>query len=369
MFDGMDEVCPPCLTPRRKKRVRRRVVMSAVLFVLACVAVTYAGYRVRTAPQLPPAVTVDKGAYSAELKRLEAQLAAEPCDRAKIVTYGDTLIQVGDYRGALRSNEAFFQKCGPYPHLLSITYTAHKLLSEFDAAVADATKLIEGDPADKDYWAWRGLAYEEKGDVANAAADYRQAITLQPGLVSLPINLANMYERSGRPCEAMFALEEYFLQYPELRHDEHLRSRQQLLTKSGKCEELSGKGRAVVSFSRATGAIIAPVRLNGREQARMVVDTGASFVTLSRKLASRLGFPENVGTRIFVQTAGGVQPARLTVVDQIELQGARATRVEVAISDGLPEGVDGLLGLSFLSRFEVTLHSAEGRLEVAAHHP
>src|SRR5689334_7563863 len=106
MFDGMDEVCPPCLAPRRKKRFRRRVVTSAVLFVLASVGVAYAGYRVRTAPKLPPPpVTFDKGAYSGELKRLEAQLAAEPCDRAKIVTFGDTLVQVGDYRGALRSNE------------------------------------------------------------------------------------------------------------------------------------------------------------------------------------------------------------------------------------------------------------------------
>lgn len=371
MFDGVNEVCPPCLVSRRKVRARRRAFTTVALLLLASGGSVYAGYLWRTGGRgaLAPAALIDYGERTAEVRRLKAQLAAEPCDRAKIVTYGETLLQVGDYRGALQSNESFFQKCGPYSRLLWISYTAHKFLSELDAAAADATRLIEEDPGDKDYWAWRGIVYEEKGEVGKAAADYRQAITLQPTLRSLPINLATMYEKSGQPCDAMLTLEAYFLKYPQLRRDDHLRSWQERLAKSGRCEELAGTGRAVVSFSPTGDVIIAPVRINGHEKARLVVDTGATLVTLSRELASRLGLAEDAGTRIFVRTAGGVRAARLTVVDQLELQGARANHVEVAICDGLPEEVDGLLGMSFLSRFDVTMSSADGRLEVVARKP
>ncbi|HEY8212128.1 MAG TPA: TIGR02281 family clan AA aspartic protease [Myxococcaceae bacterium] len=371
MFDGMEEVCPPCLVTRRNKRTMRRVILSAVALLLASLGTMYLGYLWRTGGRgaYSPQGLIDYGKRADEIKRLKAQLDAEPCDRTKIVEYGEALAQAGDYRGALNSNEAFFQKCGPYPRLLWVSYGAHKSLSEFDAAATDATRLIEGDPGDKDYWAWRGLAYEEKGDPAKAASDYRQALTLQPALRSIPINLANMYERSGQPCEAMLALEEYLLKYPQLRRDAHLPSWQQRLVSSGQCAAWVGKGRAVVSFAPASGEIVAAVRINGREKARFLVDTGASLVTLSREMAARAGIPEDAGAKIYVNTAGGIRAARLTVVDQIELQGAQASHVEVAILDSVPDGVDGLLGLSFLSRFEVTLRSHDGRLEIAERQP
>ncbi|HYV45950.1 MAG TPA: aspartyl protease family protein [Myxococcaceae bacterium] len=370
MFDGMEEVCPGCLLTRRGKRGARSMVLLGAALFLASLGAMYLGYLWRTGGRgaYSPQGLIDYGKKTDEINRLKAQIAAEPCDRRKIVELGDTLVQVGDYRGALNGNEAFFQKCGPYSRLLWVSYGAHKSLSEFDAAAADATRLIEEDPGDKDYWWWRGLAYEEKGDFEKAAADYRQAITLEPLLRSIPVNLVNMYERSGKPCEALLALEEYFLRYPKLRQEARLKTLEDRLEAAG-CDELAGKGKAVVAFSPSSDAIVAMVRINEREKARMVVDTGATAVTLSRRLASRLGLPEDAGASIFVRTAGGIRPARLTVVDQIDLQGARARHVEVAVVDTLPDGVDGLLGLSFLSRFEMTLRPGDGRLEIAERRP
>ena len=41
-----------------------------------------------------------------------------------------------------------------------------------------------------------------------------------------------------------------------------------------------------------------------------------------------------------------------------------ASQVNVAIIDALPDDMDGLLGLSFLSRFQIRLDSTKGTLKI-----
>ena len=46
-----------------------------------------------------------------------------------------------------------------------------------------------------------------------------------------------------------------------------------------------------------------------------------------------------------------------------------AQGVDVAVVDSLPEELDGLLGLSFLSRFSVQIDHAAGKVELAPRAP
>lgn len=50
-------------------------------------------------------------------------------------------------------------------------------------------------------------------------------------------------------------------------------------------------------------------------------------------------------------------------MDKVEVQGVKAARVPAAVIDGLGS-IDGLLGMSFLSRFD--LKQAAGLLEITA---
>jgi hypothetical protein len=61
--------------------------------------------------------------------------------------------------------------------------------------------------------------------------------------------------------------------------------------------------------------------------------------------------------------------ARVAMAQSIELQGARARGVTVHVGPTLPADMDGLLGLSFLARFEVKLDVKAGRLELSEHKP
>lgn len=155
------------------------------------------------------------GKHAPRVRELERHLAGTPCDRAKTVELGDLMVTAGNYRGAVELCDGFFAKCGDYPRLLWVRYEANKRAGDFDEAIADATKLIESDPHDKDYWWWRGMIHEMAGRWEKAAADYEKAIEAEPRLSNIPFNLSAMYEKLSRPCDAARAIERYIEQRPE----------------------------------------------------------------------------------------------------------------------------------------------------------
>jgi hypothetical protein len=75
------------------------------------------------------------------------------------------------------------------------------------------------------------------------------------------------------------------------------------------------------------------------------------------------GAPTNVGYWLWRGMA------RVALAQSIELQGAKARGVTVHVSSTLPPDMDGLLGLSFLARFEMKLDAKAGRLELSEHKP
>lgn len=95
--------------------------------------------------------------------------------------------------------------------------------------------------------------------------------------------------------------------------------------------------------------------------ARMLVDTGSRFVALSSARAKARDAP-----RYPVAAATGLVMARLVTFSRIEAGGAVSEMVEGAILDAAPNGVDGLLGQSFLADFIVTLDPARRVMELHA---
>jgi len=229
VVDGLRVLCPACVRgARRGRRVR-----TALLTVLIVGALGGAGYALRgpirelfkEKPKPPPTRTFNYGDLASTVRELDSQLAAEPCDRSKIIKLVETYYRAGDYRGVILRAEEFVKRCGKYPRVRWTTYEAHKQLSEWREAVADAAALIAEEPYDKDYRWWRGIALEQLGELEHAAEDYRQAIALVPNLRSIPINLADVLEKLGRPCEAILPLEQLLHHYPDTSDAEQLRDR------------------------------------------------------------------------------------------------------------------------------------------------
>jgi aspartyl protease family protein len=312
----------------------------------------------------------DYGEHTPAINRLNEQLHAEPCDRVKILQLVKTYFRAGDYRSVVRRSDAFIKRCGKYNRLLWTTYEAHKRLSEWEEAIVDASTLIADRPYDKDFRWWRGIVHEQLGQYAKAARDYRQSIGLQPRLRSIPFNLANIYEKMDRPCAAIFPLEQVLHHHPDLSNREQIRARIDRLYRHPKCIRLQGgEGRAVIARRGSDGSrtFIGEVSINGGKPGRFIIDTGASYLSLSRRFAERNKIASSAGQPILLRTTSGVSKVRLLTLDSVVVGDLTARQVDAVVvteelgTTGNTE-IDGLLGLSFLTRFDVQIDRDAGQI-------
>jgi aspartyl protease family protein len=94
--------------------------------------------------------------------------------------------------------------------------------------------------------------------------------------------------------------------------------------------------------------------INGKKF-NVLVDTGATGVTISQSVADKLNLKSN--DAILANTANGDSVGYMVRLDAIQMGGVRAKNVSAMIAPGL-EG-DVLLGMSFLSRMDVRLYRGE----------
>jgi len=303
--------------------------------------------------------------YAPEIAQYEAAVEREPCDRQSTLHLVAYLREAGAYREAIRRADAFLSRCGDLGELHGEEYHAYLALSEFKSALAEINKLVALKPYDSIPWAWRGLLHETTGELEEAIADFRQALAVNPRLMDIPINLANVYERMNRPCDAVNAIEGVLLFYPEARQQDDIRDRIERLYRVGTCDKpKAGTGQAVIEFPAGAQTAVTRAAINGRA-ARLVLDTGAAFVTVSQSFAKKVGIDTGRGTEVLLATASSLKQGRLTTVKRIELQGLRAENVEVVVLDEMPAAVkDGLLGMSFLGRFRLAIDRSAGKVTI-----
>ena len=103
-----------------------------------------------------------------------------------------------------------------------------------------------------------------------------------------------------------------------------------------------------------------------------ILDTGASYLSVKSAFADRAKIPQSDAmSEITLMTANGQAKAKLSKADKVMLGKLEAVNVPVAIQKvdekSYGAGVDGLLGMSFLSRFEVQM--ANGTIEVRTRRP
>ncbi len=111
-----------------------------------------------------------------------------------------------------------------------------------------------------------------------------------------------------------------------------------------------------IPHQRVGNHLLVTVKLNDRAEATLMVDTGASTLLISRTTADRAGIrlePDPVVMRL---ADGSERSMRVGMADWVQVGTARAATVPAAVTDlPLGEGIDGLLGMSFLGRFDVSI--------------
>jgi len=135
--------------------------------------------------------------------------------------------------------------------------------------------------------------------------------------------------------------------------------------------EEQGTGRAnhivVVPLQRVGHLFVVAVKLNGQQDARLIVDTGASHSIVSHRLAVELGlFSDSTTGTVMMNTVGGTVQVPVVHMKSIRLAEAEVKDSVVVIHDlpDAPAGVEGLLGLSALRQFQVTLDPTKNVLSL-----
>jgi clan AA aspartic protease (TIGR02281 family) len=290
------------------------------------------------------------------------QLARETCDQDAILHLGAALDTAGYRREAAIAQVNFSSQCGGYAPALRGAINTLLKLSDYTTAETVAADLIRLEPFSDNGYFLRALARDGNNSFKGAIDDYVTAIELfgnKDRISSIGYyRMARDYERLGRFCDAMLPIEQWVALDPS-RHDN---SRvQAMLT------DYAAKGGCAAATSgdeeRFPAAV--PGGVNN-VPATFILDTGAAFVSLKDSFAKKAKVEIEPGSAVHLHTANGIAEGQRGRADTVELRSLKAKSVPVVVeadsAAAYGDGIDGLLGLSFLSRFSVTIDGQTVRI-------
>lgn len=360
-LDGF--MCPACAQKRYGRRKLMTILKVAGIIVgivgLAVFGLIVVGKGSEKSKAPPDAAGADKDPYIATLKETR-DLA--PCDQEAVRKLVLELMEQKRYADAVDDATAYFAKCDEFPRLRSnVIYALHQLGRNAEA-IKHETAMIDRDPYDSDYWWWRGEDHGRTDAHEPGLADYRQSIANSDGS-----NYSNAAVRrildtagpAGRPCEGVAAMH-YFIAVHGGRLGSDLLQRTRGLDQTSGCAAKRGSG--TFALPPPGEEVKLDVVANGQTGV-FLVETRAGTTVVSPAFAQRAGITGRAGSiqSIAVGAVRTGAPATATLILG-GASGATAPDTELVIADGLPAGVDGVIGLSALWKFHWRYRDGDGAL-------
>ena len=318
----------------------------------------------RLSVDLPRTVTA-----TASVRGPLEQLTREKCDQDAILHLGDALDAVGYRREAAIAQVNFSSQCDGYAPALRAAVNTLLKLSDYTTAETIAADLIRLDPYNDNGYFLRAVARDGNKSFKGAIDDYVTAIELfgnKDRISSISYyRMARDYEKLGQFCDAMLPLERWVALDPS-RHDSS--QVQAMLTDyaaKGGCAAATSGGEERFPAARPGGVVKVPVVVNS-VPATFILDTGAAFVSLKESFAKKAKVEIEPGSSVHLHTANGIAEGQRGRADTIQLRSLKATSVPIVVeadsAAAYGDGVDGLLGLSFLSRFNLAIDGRTVRI-------
>jgi len=288
------------------------------------------------------------------------ELAREPCDQTAIKELGTALDKIGRRREAANAYTSFSATCAGH-HAPSLRAAVNILftLSDYQRAASVASDLIALEPFSDNGYFLRAVAYDRGGSTRQAIDDYVTAIELfgnkqQISSVSY-MNLARAYEKLGQFCDAVSPIEDWIAIDPQRHDTSQTRAIIADYTAKGHCQSAAGGEE---KFPRTGNLLKLQVTVNG-VRGNFVLDTGASFVALTMSFAQKAKVEIEPDSLVHLHTANGMGEGRRGRAASIQLRSLSAKDVQVLVQADAKaaygDGIDGLLGMSFLSRFKLSM--------------
>ncbi len=136
-----------------------------------------------------------------------------------------------------------------------------------------------------------------------------------------------------------------------------------IITTTGKIAHATGKvGKASIDYftgtrkiqlDRVGNSFFAVARLNGKYNVRLLVDTGATNVQISERMARYMGIKTDRAKLVKCSLAdGSITYAKLINIKEVKVGGTKVKNVKtIVLSSQDGDDGHGLLGMSFLDNF------------------
>ena len=259
---------------------------------------------------------------------------------------------------------SFSELCGG--HATSLWHAASFLmdLSDYNGAATVATELVNLEPLHHIGYYLRALARDDSGLAEKAIDDYVTTAELvgdKDRIISTPyFNVARLYEKLGRFCDAVLPIESWVSLNPKHDTSQTRTIIANYMTK-GRCAT-SGI-LEVFAISRPNNVVNLPVTINGT-RGTFILDTGATFVSLKNSFAHKSRVKIDQESVVRLHTANGIVDGKRGRAQTIQLRSLLAEDVPIVVQAGgdYGDGIDGLLGMSFLSRFNINIDAKAVRI-------
>jgi clan AA aspartic protease (TIGR02281 family) len=290
------------------------------------------------------------------------QLSRERCDQQAIADLGKALDSAGYRREAANALVSYSESCGGHVQSLRFAFVILMRLSDHATAAAVASKVIELEPFVGTGYFHRAVAHEQGGLPHKAIDDYTTAIELFGEKQRIPaatyFGLARSYEKLNQFCDAVLPIEAWVSINPARNDTSQTQAMITTYRSKGKCEFGTANGEEVFAVSRPSSVVKLPVSINGARGV-FILDTGATFVSLKNTFAQKAKVQVDANSIIQLHTANGTSTAKRGRAGMIQLRSLQAKDVPIVVQDDVKgsfgDGIDGLLGMSFLSRFKLTV--------------
>ena len=321
-----------------------------------------------TLQRLSLALPWDAMAREAVRRPLE-ELSRERCDQQAIVNLAKGLKDAGYRREAATAHVRFSETCDG--HVPSLRAAANILLdlSDHSGAAAIASDIIKLEPFRDNGYYLRALAHDRGGSPKKAIDDYVTAIELFGAKDRIAnagyFSLARNYEKLGQFCDAVMAVEAWVAVNPARNDTSQTRAMVSSYTAKGGCATTTTGNEDVFPVVRRNNVVTLPATING-VRGTFILDTGATFVSLKSSFAEKAKVEIDHDAVVRLNTANGIAEGKRGRAKTIQLRVIQAKDVAVVVQTDAKgtygHGQDGLLGMSFLSRFHVTIDAKEVRI-------
>ncbi len=301
--------------------------------------------------------------------RLE-ELKREPCDQKSMNDMANALERLGHRREAAQGLYNFIKACGGPITALHFVVDTFLKLSDHAMAVEVADEFIRRAPDNANAHYLRGTGLQAAGDHLRALTDFANAIELYGAdkrtmASTIFVRMAQSYAALGRFCEAANPILMWVAINPATNDTSRTRKMISDYEERGNCAATSEFHKERYPLRGQRHVVTVKADING-VKGTFIIDTGASYVTVKAPFAERAKIPVANTPDITLSTANGLAKGKLSSAEKIVLGKLVAANVPTVVQKtddrSYGAGVDGLLGMSFLSRFD--LRMAGGFIEL-----